>query len=79
MVMDGSTFYLIVDGAIEDSAASSGTVATDDDVAILGALADTGQLSFDGHLAMPVLLDGSFTRRQVDRLGQWRRVLHGIY
>jgi len=70
---------MLLDGEVVDSAATSGTLNTGDAAAVLGALAASGQYGFDGRLAMPVILDGSFTRRQVDRFCQWRRMIHGIY
>jgi hypothetical protein len=76
---DGSTLRLFVDGEMVNSTATSGTLLTSSGTALLGSLSTTPSYEFDGDLTMPVLIDGSFTRREVDRFAQFRRALHGIY
>lgn len=61
------------------SVVNTGTTLADDETAFqLGAL--NGRLyPFDGKAAMPLFLEGGFTRHQVEHLMQWRRSIHGLY
>ncbi|QDG49291.1 hypothetical protein FIV42_00640 [Persicimonas caeni] len=75
---DGADLRLFKNGSEIGSWFIGATSLAEDWRVFLGKRYNNG-FHVDGVMAMPIVLDGAFSRRQVERFMQWRRSIHGLY